>query len=337
MKRYGILLIGLLAILFMFCEPTTSVDNDINDNDTTAPAIPTSLAIDENASIEDTIKITWAANTDDDFDLYRVYRSITVDSLPLYQKVSETGLTTYIDAGVDYGTLYFYRVSAVDENDNESEKSAAISCEPVNIFAPQTPTGFTAYGYNLPGESPYVELRWTPNTESDFLHYNVYRHTSRAFTSDSAYFITQTTETHYSDNTVDVGQRYYYRLTAVDKGLMASNPTSDESDLPLPQPSLVFPNNAATTTTLRPNLEWERVEDATKYEVIVQTSLYSGVVWTGEVTQPASGTTVNIGYPSEPALSNNTKYYWLVAVFSSDNTAANTYSDSTRYFWTPAK
>nr|MBC8491936.1 hypothetical protein [Candidatus Neomarinimicrobiota bacterium] len=65
MKRYGILLIGLLAILFMFCEPTTSVDNDINDNDTTAPAIPTSLAIDENASIEDTIKITWAANTDD--------------------------------------------------------------------------------------------------------------------------------------------------------------------------------------------------------------------------------------------------------------------------------
>jgi fibronectin type 3 domain-containing protein len=337
MKRYGILLIGLLAILFMFCETTISPEDEIDDTDTTAPAIPTGLAIDVNASIEDTIKVTWSANTDDDFDLYRVYRSVNTDSLLLYQQVSETHLNYYIDAGVDYGTLYFYRVSAVDENDNESDKSAAISYEPVNIFTPRTPTGFSAYGYNLPGESPYVELRWTPNTESDFLHYNVYRHTSRGFTSDSAFFITQTTEAHYTDNTVDVGQRYYYRLTAVDKGLMASNPTSDESDLPLPQPSLVFPNNAATTTTLRPNLEWERVEDATKYEVIVQTSLYSGVVWTGEVTQPASGTTVNIGYPSEPALSNNTKYYWLVAVFSSDNTAANTYSDSTRYFFTLAK
>lgn len=338
MRQYGIVLVVLMAILFMFCETTISPKDEIDDSDTTAPAIPTGLAIDVNASIEDTIEIKWDVNTDNDFDYYRLYRSVGVDSLPLYQQILETRLTSYIDAGVNYGTLYFYRVSAVDESNNESEKSDAVFYEPVNIFAPAVPTGLTAYGYNLPGESPYIELRWVPNTESDFLHYNVFRHTSRAFTSDSAYFIKQTTETRYTDNDVGIGQMYYYRLTAVDKGLMPSGPTSDKSDQALPQPALVEPANGSTISITQTTFEWQRLDGAEKYKLIIQGSLIGDEKYSIEIAQPESGSTVSKSIiPSGIGLNSGIKYYWLVAVYSSGNTAANTYSAETWNFFTPAK
>ncbi|MBU0712191.1 hypothetical protein KJ762_13030 [bacterium] len=338
MKNKGILILTFfLSLIFMFCGTATGPDDDVIDtSDSTAPSIPIGLAVDENSSIEDSIKISWKANIDDDFDKYRVYRATGADSLPLYELISETRLTYHIDAGMEYNTNYYYRISAVDKNTNESEKSVAVLGITVNINPPVIPTAFTVYAYNLPGEVPTVEVRWTANTESDLHHYSIYRHTTLQLTTDSSYFIAQTTSNSYIDTDVEVGTKYYYRITAVDKGLLASNAVNAKSDTPLPQPSLNYPANGHTTETLRPTFGWERIVNAAKYEVVVQTSLYSGEYWRGEVAQPGSGDIVEAGYPSSPALQYSTKYYWRVAVFSSDNTAANTYSDSTWYFWTPS-
>ena len=338
MKNKGILILTLfLALIFMFCETNTGPDDeDIDASDSTAPSIPIGLAVDENSSIEDSIKISWEANIDDDFDKYRVYRATGADSLPLYVLVSETRLTYHTDTGMEYSTNYYYRISAVDKNGNESNKSAAQLGITVNINPPVIPTDFTVYAYNLPGETPSVEVRWTANTESDLHHYSLYRHTTLQLTTDSSYFIAQTTSNSYIDTDVEVGTKYYYRVTAVDKGLLSSNAVNAKADTPLPQPSLINPVNGYNALTLRPSFGWERIENAVKYEVVVQTSLYSGEHWRGEVSQPSSGDIVEIGYPLSPALLNSTKYYWRVAVFSSDNTAANTYSDSTWSFWTPS-
>ncbi|RKY55967.1 MAG: hypothetical protein DRP96_11805 [Candidatus Neomarinimicrobiota bacterium] len=340
MKNKAILIVALaLSLIFMFCDTGTGPEDDgANLNDTIPPSVPVGLTFDQNASIEDTIKIDWEENTDSDFDKYRVYRAVGADSLPLYEPVYETRLTTYTDAGMNYSTYYYYRISAVDKNGNESEKSAAVQALTVNINPPAKPTGFTVYAYNLPDETPSVELRWTANTESDFDHYSIYRHTTFALTTtDSTYFIARTTNNMYIDTDVEVGTEYYYRITAVDKGLLSSIAVTAKSDTPLPRPSLNYPEKGITTETLRPGFSWERIEGASKYEVIVQTSLYSGEYHRIEVDQPSSGTEVTASYPSSPALVNGTKYYWLVAVFSSDNTAANTYSDSTWYFYIPSK
>ena len=336
MKNKAILIVALaLALIFMFCETATSPeDENIDPNDTTAPSVPIGLTVDQNASIEDTILISWEANIDSDLDKYRVYRSAGVDSLPLYELVAETRLTTYTDQGMDYDTDYYYRISAVDKNGNESEKSVAVQAVTVNINPPAKPTDFTVYAYNLPDETPSVELRWTANTESDFDHYSIYRHTTFQLTTDSSYFVAQTTSNMFVDTDVEVGTEYYYRITAVDKGLLASNAVNAKSDIPLPRPSLNYPENASTTNTLRPAFSWDRVEGATSYQVIIQKSRYSDEYHRIEVDQPSSGETVEADYPSSPALEYGTKYYWLVAVYSSDNTAANTYSDSTRYFYT---
>jgi len=321
----------------MFYGTSIGPDDEVIDtSDSTAPSIPIGLAVDQNASIEDSIKITWEANIDSDFDKYRIYRATGVDSLPLYVMVGETRLTHHRDTGMEYNTNYYYRVSAVDKNRNESEKSTAIQGVSVNINPPVIPTGFTVYAYNLPGESPKVRVRWDANTESDLDHYSIYRHSTLQLTPDSSYFIAQTTNNIYTDTDVEVGTKYYYRITAVDKGLLASNAVNAKYDLPLARPSLIHPVDGYNTETLRPSFGWQRIANATKYEVIVQTSSQSGEYWRGEVTQPSSGDIVEMGYPSSPALQYNTEYYWRVAVFSSDNTAANTYSDSTWWFLTPS-
>ena len=332
MSKFWVIFILSFALILSQCEvPSDSDDEDDFD----APAVPTGLAVDVNSSIEDTIRIQWNKNTEKDFDIYRLYRSIEIDSLYAFELIIETIENEFTDVGVSYNVVHYYRVSSVDKMGNESEMSGAVNFSPVNIFSPAVPSGFSVYGYNLPGESPYIELRWQPNSESDFDCDNIYKHTSRAFsTDDSTYFVSRTNLTQYTDLDVEVGQLYFYRITAVDKGLKSSDPTTDKSDLPLPEPVLISPDSASTTVTLRPTFQWQKVEGASNYQVIVQTSLYSGMVWTGDIEQTTDETTVSLEFPSNQQLANTTKYYWRVAAFSSHNTAANTYSKSTWHFWT---
>lgn len=334
MKKLWILIFLAIGIVLMSCETSTPTDND-DEDDLTPPAVPGGISLDENASIEDTIKIVWTENTEDDFSKYRVYRCVGQDSLPLYALKTETEINEYTDIGVDYGVTYFYRVSAMDRNDNESDKSAAFSAEAVNIYPPPVPTGFLVYGYNLPGEQPYIKLRWATNPAPDLDYYNIFRGSSRAVQADtnSEYFLTRLEETSYKDTNIVVGKSYYYRITAVDKGVLSSAPTTAESDLALPRPDLVFPENEMNLSSSQPTFEWDRVEGASRYKVIVRESLYSDEIWSGEAEQPDEGEIVSLSYPGTPALVSNQQYYWLVAVYSSDNTSANTYSNQTWSFY----
>ncbi|MCK4641871.1 MAG: hypothetical protein KAU06_11075 [Candidatus Marinimicrobia bacterium] len=324
MKRYGILLIGLLAILFMFCEPMTSVDNDINDSDTTAPAIPTGLAKDLYGSIEDTIKIVWDENSESDFSNFKVYKASGIDSLPLYELIAETNYTSHTDIGMSYDTIYYYRISAIDKNDNESEKCEALACMAENIYAPATPVGFTAYGYNIPEiAAPRIELSWSANTESDFSNYRIYRDVDPSFPASGDYLLLETTELSYTDFDVTIGETKYYRITAVDKGLKESNLSRDKSDAPLPQPVLVYPDSSGTSYTKNPAFQWERIDGASRYKVILQKTYSGDQEWVGEIDQQSTDIITLQGVHE---LAPSTQYYWKVTVYSSDNTVENTHS-----------
>jgi len=327
-----ILVLGLIAILMPNC---TSPVNDSDQDDTTPPAVPTGLVVDENESVEDAIKIVWTANRDKDFDFYRVYRAEWADLESYYVRIDETVNTYYLDVGLGYDTTYYYCISAVDKNDNESDKSAAVFYEPINMYSPSVPSNFTVYGYNIPEESePRIDLQWSANAETDFSHYNIYRDVKTTCPTDDDHLLTQTNGLQYTDFEVTLGQKSFYRIIAVDKGGKKSDPTTSHSDVPLPQPNLLYPDSAGTTATLTPAFEWQRIEGATKYVVMLQTSFSSGQIWSAEVTQPSSGDKVTKSYNGS-ALSANTTYYWKVAVYSSDNTAANCYSKRVWRFKTP--
>ena len=80
---------------------------------------------------------------------------------------------------------------------------------PGDTTAPATPTGLTCVS------NPYAQsitLQWNPNTEADFVRYNIYRGTSPGGTSllSSAVF------NSYEDLAGTPGTSYYYSVTAVD-------------------------------------------------------------------------------------------------------------------------
>jgi hypothetical protein len=78
--------------------------------------------------------------------------------------------------GTDDGTIYqpyYYTISAVDKEGNESSPSSPIiKTSPTDVIAPATPTGFTARRLE---DYSGVQLFWQENTETDLKGYVLYR------------------------------------------------------------------------------------------------------------------------------------------------------------------
>jgi fibronectin type 3 domain-containing protein len=111
----------LLAVLMAGCD---------SNEDTTPPSAPSSLA---SLSEDAAISLSWTAPPEEDVAGYNIYRS-TGDSVsvtgatPLNgSPVSETSFT---DVDLMNGTTYSYQVTALDESDNESPGSNAVSATP---------------------------------------------------------------------------------------------------------------------------------------------------------------------------------------------------------------
>jgi len=96
------------------------------DGDVTAPGAPSSLvAIGGSGSVS----LNWADNGESDLASYTIYRSTTSQS---YGPPLATGrtLSEFLDTTVASGVTYYYTVTAVDSNDNESLPSLQVFATP---------------------------------------------------------------------------------------------------------------------------------------------------------------------------------------------------------------
>ena len=87
--------------------------------DNIPPAVPTNLVASYD-SINQKVSLIWRASPDADLKLYKIYRSETSGS---YTTPIDSVLkpdTTFIDSAIFLGKTYYYVVSAVDTNKNES-------------------------------------------------------------------------------------------------------------------------------------------------------------------------------------------------------------------------
>ncbi|RYE12915.1 MAG: hypothetical protein EOP51_30700, partial [Sphingobacteriales bacterium] len=94
--------------------------------DAVAPTSPTGLAA--TPAVAQNI-ISWNANVENDLASYKVYQGITANPTVLLATVV-AGITTYTHTGLDNGTTYYYRISAVDNAGNESTVTADITSVP---------------------------------------------------------------------------------------------------------------------------------------------------------------------------------------------------------------
>lgn len=101
------------------------------DEDTTAPASPSAV---EGVSGDQQVELSWAANDESDLDGYNLYRSTSsISDVSNMGPVNGSTLivaTDFTDSGLENGTTYYYRVTAVDENDNESGTSPELEITP---------------------------------------------------------------------------------------------------------------------------------------------------------------------------------------------------------------
>jgi fibronectin type 3 domain-containing protein len=201
------------------------------------PAAPTGVAADPGVG-EGEIDVSWNASTEPDFDHYRLER----DTDPGFPSPSGfvTGSTSFADSGLMPGTVYHYRVFAVDDGGNESDPSASAWAEATDL-TPGAPTGLVAVTGTDEGD---IDVTWDANPEPDIDYYILERDADPAFPSPDSFV---TSNTYYDDSGLFPNWQYYYRVKAVDLGGNVSGPSVHDSaqaqDLP-PEP----PTNLVAVT-----------------------------------------------------------------------------------------
>lgn len=103
---------------------------DTTDPDTTPPAAPSGLSATSGAS---SVELQWSAPPDDDVAGYNIYRSTGSTPDPSTgTPVNDSPVTgtTFTDSGLTNGTMYTYRITAVDDSDNESPGSDSAAATP---------------------------------------------------------------------------------------------------------------------------------------------------------------------------------------------------------------
>ncbi|MCF7800859.1 MAG: hypothetical protein K9N34_02450 [Candidatus Marinimicrobia bacterium] len=312
MKRFAYL--GLLSLtsiwMFQACE------EDTTEPDTTPPAAVAGFEVDFNATTDGEVSLYWTANTESDLAGYKLFRDAGPGTD--YDSIATTTETSYLDIGLDYDTQFSYKIQAYDKSGNHSDFTVlGERVAPINQSPPATPSNLTIYAHNLTIlDQLDVQLNWSPNSESDWSHYKLYRANTGVFQANETTLLDCLTTNSYTDTDVEVNVHYYYKILSSDKGGMSSSPSLVVDDIPLPEPTLLSPIGGEPAASNRPTFTWQRTSGAKGYEISLRESPLAAPIWSTKILQPATGNPEVIYPNAAPALTTGSNYYWQVGTFS---------------------
>ncbi|MBJ7357901.1 malectin domain-containing carbohydrate-binding protein [Nocardioides sp.] len=223
--------------------------------DTTAPAAPGALSA---TPADSSVSLAWTASADTDVVGYRVYRSTSSPvALTAGNRLTPDPLAAlaFNDGGAVNGTEYFYAVTAIDGEGNESPASDEDSATPADTTAPSAPVGLT-----VGAGDEEATLSWTPSEALDLDHYNVYQSTSANVLVDEDNLVGEVTEATFLAPDLTNGTAYYFVVTAVDDAGNESTPSNEGSAVPTEAPDTEFPAAPAGVTATKGDgkvtIEW---------------------------------------------------------------------------------
>ncbi|MDH7514349.1 MAG: hypothetical protein QHI48_00535 [Bacteroidota bacterium] len=305
----------LMSLVLSSCERLelpSSVPDEI------PPLPPAGLIVE--SSHDGYVFIGWLKNTERDLRGYIVYRSEGIPPTPPYLVVDTVTRNFYIDGGLSYDTLYSYFVVALDASGNVSMPSDTVTVRSPNEEDPETPLSFQVHGKNQEGQV-FMRLEWIPTNDFDLAGYVVYRGDGPEVLPSQRFSIAFTERAMYDDTAVSAdGRRWYYTVTAVDRGGRYGQASPVRSDLVTLPPEILEPADGAQVTGY-PLFVWKGVRGALSYEVTVSREPSSGVIWTGSVTDSGEQV-VHLQYTG-PVLNRGRAYYWRISTFTQQDRIAN--------------
>lgn len=168
------------------------------------------------------------------------------------------GTLSYRDLDVDNGFTYQYYITSVDIIGAESIPSNTVSAKPLDKTPPAIPTGLETVS-----EEAKISIRWTLSLELDIAGYNIFRSTS--ITGDFQKLnkeLIDPDSPYYTDEDVESGKLYFYRVSAVDKAgnesKMSNAVSGTARDTTPPQPPK---NLTAEGKEHKVLLKWEAPPD----------------------------------------------------------------------------
>ena len=205
-----------------------------------------------------------------------------------YKTIAITSDTSYTDKNLKCGSTYYYRVRAVNENNNIKGEYSGVKSKKV---APSkiTIASKKADSYN----SNYI--KW--NKVSGASGYRVYRATSK---NGKYVRLTTTTSLSYTDRYLKSGKTYYYKVRAYKwvNGTKVFGPYSDIFSL---TPSINMPTVKVYQYGTSVRVKIDKVSGATGYEI------YKSTTENGKYTKLA--TTKKLEYKDYKIAYTDSNYY----------------------------
>lgn len=191
--------------------------------DNTPPAVPSGLKgrIDSSGRVY----LLWDKNKEEDLKGYKVYYANAADHVFIQISASPDSLNSFVDS-ITLHTLskdIWYKIAAVDFNNNHSEFSPAVKLRKPVTVRPTAPIATNVRVSKAAG----VEMDWIPSSSDDISNYKIYRQQEgnakkllAVYKSDPA-----KVSFHFTDTTVRANLIYNYTAEAVNEDSIHSPPS----------------------------------------------------------------------------------------------------------------
>jgi hypothetical protein len=210
-------------------------------------SIPPSKPILATANIDENgvVKLSWIKNKDLDIFGYRIYKSFHRSEEPAQitaEPVESSSFTDHVNLNTLNETVY-YRVMAIDQNQNHSELSEPIKVALPDLVRPQAPVLLP-----VKSTSSGVLLNWIRSSSHDVVRYEVYRKNTGHKQWEQIAIKEIGTDTVFShlDTGHEIGSGdHHYTVVAIDERGLESDPAHPVT-------------GTRINSSLQPSIRWGR-------------------------------------------------------------------------------
>ncbi len=245
--------------------------------------------------------LTWSANFET-VTGYNIYRSTAPTTGFSLLTSSPITATSYLDTSATVGTLYYYRVTAVNSAiPAESFPTTVSVTRGSAASAPQAPTTVAA----VANGSTAINVNWSFSTNAT--SYKVLRSLDGVTGWTQITSVSGSTNT-YADTNLAPNTTFYYEVIA--SNAVGDSPASSVASATTLQAAPVAPTNVVANagSSTQITITWGAVANATGYTI--QRSLDGVTGWTAINTTVGQSSTT---YPDTGLTPNTTYYYQVLA------------------------